>query len=66
MLRDIQVMSSICSEDVKIWTRTRAVIMAVSEAFKILLHGWTLCAQQLRLLSVSKHVSFEWIDKTHD
>lgn len=40
--------------------------MAVSEAFKILLHGWTLCAQQLRLLSVSKHVEFEWIDKTHD
>lgn len=40
--------------------------MAVSEAFKILLHGWTPCAQQLRLLSVGKHVKFEWIDKTHD
>lgn len=40
--------------------------MAVSEAFKILLHGWTLCAQQLRVLSIGKHVEFEWIDKTHD
>lgn len=59
-------MSGICTENVKIRTRTRAVIMAVSEAFKILLHGWTLCAQQLRVLSIGKHVEFEWIDKTRD
>lgn len=40
-------MSSISSEKVKIRTKPVAMIMAVSEAFKILFHGWVLCAQQL-------------------
>lgn len=52
----MQFMSSISSENIKNGTKTLAMIMAVSEASKILFHNWILRAQQLWLLSVGEHM----------